>query len=57
MKSGNIIYYLFQKYPNIFFELIDEPFKTAARYQFSSVAIASTKTQKVMIVESIGQIM
>jgi predicted transposase/invertase (TIGR01784 family) len=45
MKSDNLIYYLFQKYPNIFFELIGEPVETAACYQFSSVAIASTKTQ------------
>jgi predicted transposase/invertase (TIGR01784 family) len=45
MKSDNIIYYLFQKYPNIFFELIGEPGETANCYQFSSVAIAQTKTQ------------
>ncbi|OWY67980.1 hypothetical protein B7486_28605 [cyanobacterium TDX16] len=45
MKNDNIIYYLFQECPSLFFELIGKPVETAAQYQLSSVAIERSATR------------
>ncbi|MEM6751398.1 MAG: Rpn family recombination-promoting nuclease/putative transposase [Cyanobacteria bacterium P01_C01_bin.38] len=42
MKTDSIFYRLFQEFPDIFFELIDNPSATATGYQFSSVEIKQT---------------
>ena len=39
MKTDTIFYCLFQSFPSIFFELIDQPPETANDYQFSSVEV------------------
>ncbi len=39
MKTDTIFYRLFQSFPSIFFELIDQPPETANNYQFSSVEV------------------
>lgn len=39
MKTDSIFYQLFQSFPGIFFELIDQPPTTANTYQFSSVEV------------------
>lgn len=42
MKTDSIFYRLFQEFPSIFFELINNPPETANSYQFSSVEIKQT---------------
>ena len=42
MKTDSIFYRLFQQFPSIFFELIDNPPETANIYQFASVEIKQT---------------
>ncbi|PLZ86477.1 hypothetical protein CEN45_08230 [Fischerella thermalis CCMEE 5198] len=37
MKTDSIFYRLFQQFPSIFFELIDNPPETANIYQFASI--------------------
>ncbi|NJL65629.1 MAG: Rpn family recombination-promoting nuclease/putative transposase [Methylacidiphilales bacterium] len=39
MKTDTIFYRLFQSFPSIFFELINQPPETANTYQFSSVEV------------------
>lgn len=39
MKTDTIFYRLFQSFPSIFFELINQPPETADTYQFSSVEV------------------
>lgn len=39
MKTDTIFYRLFQSFPSIFFELINQPPETANNYQFSSVEV------------------
>ena len=39
MKTDTIFYRLFQSFPSIFFELINQPPETANVYQFSSVEV------------------
>ncbi|AUT03012.1 flagellar assembly protein H [Nostoc sp. CENA543] len=39
MKTDSIFYQLFQSFPSIFFELIDQPATTANTYQFASVEV------------------
>ncbi|HEY9600984.1 MAG TPA: Rpn family recombination-promoting nuclease/putative transposase [Allocoleopsis sp.] len=39
MKTDTIFYRLFQSFPSIFFELIDQPPEEASAYQFSSVEV------------------
>ncbi|NJM74111.1 MAG: Rpn family recombination-promoting nuclease/putative transposase [Scytonema sp. RU_4_4] len=39
MKTDTIFYRLFQSFPSIFFELINQPPETANAYQFSSVEV------------------
>ena len=42
MKTDTIFYRIFQSLPSIFFELINQPPKTAHIYQFSSVEVKQT---------------
>jgi predicted transposase/invertase (TIGR01784 family) len=42
VKTDSIFYRLFNDFPNIFFELIDEPPKEADGYKFSSVEVKQT---------------
>ncbi|HEY9711431.1 MAG TPA: DUF2887 domain-containing protein [Oculatellaceae cyanobacterium] len=39
MKTDTIFYRLFQSFPSIFFELINQPPEAANTYQFSSVEV------------------
>jgi predicted transposase/invertase (TIGR01784 family) len=39
VKTDTIFYRLFQSFPSIFFELINQPPETANTYQFSSVEV------------------
>jgi hypothetical protein len=43
MKRDSIFYSLFQQYPNIFFDLLDNPPSNAANYRFDSVAVKEPK--------------
>jgi predicted transposase/invertase (TIGR01784 family) len=42
VKTDSIFYRLFQEFPSIFFELIDNPQQTADAYKFSSVEVKQT---------------
>jgi predicted transposase YdaD len=42
VKTDSIFYRLFNDFPNIFFELIDEPPEEADGYKFSSVEVKQT---------------
>ena len=43
MKRDSIFYALFQQYPNIFFDLLENPPSNAANYRFDSVAVKEPK--------------
>ncbi|PAX53970.1 Rpn family recombination-promoting nuclease/putative transposase [Brunnivagina elsteri] len=42
MKTDSIFYRLFQEFPSILFELIEQPPETANLYQFSSIEVKQT---------------
>ncbi|MDD1414303.1 Rpn family recombination-promoting nuclease/putative transposase [Dolichospermum sp. ST_con] len=43
MRRDSIFYYLFQKYPTILFELLENPPANAVNYRFDSVAVKEPK--------------
>jgi predicted transposase YdaD len=43
MRRDSIFYYLFQKYPTLLFELLENPPANAANYRFDSVAVKEPK--------------